>query len=1638
MRLDARYVGTFQSLFELCTYAETCSVYSLGNSSSSLVLIIEFERRYVVCLESDLDPLIPALNCEIEVLFSKVLTSRLMKMTQNISRDTSDAAQVMDAHQMMYYDGYPANQGQIHSPYFDYIHNTLDSSSNYTSRETTEQMATNTFPTSNSLPLIGVKCEESPCFTVNFPSPINEKEKPKNQNIVFSSPKSNYKQESLSEGVDTSLKMSEELSKPDRAKLSRTNRSSINTVQQPKLPQQTLSSSKTVHKAQPKSRPKKNQPETSTESSTVNFQQTDPFAQWYQMMSHYYSQFYPGYQMAQPTQTQTLPQQSFPHLSTSKSLKTSTTRPFNSTINYGPQKIQIPSTNQTGSVDLANYYYQYYAAAAQLWSGGHPHQLFGTVINEPPRFYNTPHIKAWMGCPGVIVQVLPSRPLDGEYARVEIISLFELANEALADASRRASDNSYNNTIRTRDSEFSQQQLSEQSTLFTVTESGMQTPSRLSSIPADGIGDEDAEEARVCAMAAACWNQADHQFYPGPLNRMGTLKADVLAFLREKLSEIQDRLPIDWESADLLLMFLETLVKNNGNLQTSDLVNLLLEGHKPTTDTFRSNSYGYSSNSYLGVQVPVQYIGTLSSYGHQVGEYANESLASLPGSQVPSGRESPESHFEIDYRSSLSQHSKAASETGRESSVQNIIRRMGALNMKGGGLCSTDSEDKLLDRFRELLMHGLPMKALEHACRSKLWGHAFTLAHRMGPSIFTKVMDRFLSNDISISDPILTLYQLTAGEMPQSINTAAYGRGIDNGDWRPHLAMILAAQSPNSNLSFMALERLGDGLLSRKLVYAAHLCYLLMNTMQNIREDQKEFRLPAKIWLIGIPPQNNMDVNSDGYEKDNISSNQILSPLFATSEAIQLTEIYEYSIQLANRKFRLRQLLPFRLVYSIRLLDAGLVEKAYHYLTALGNDILTELDEQCHFTDHKTDRFNVDPLMYSLISNCLRLAEPLQYHQEIESFDVQSSLNTNNQMNYSGFGFQSQFMHVQKKNTNWIERLNEIYNQMNRKMDHPRYKPGSYISSVENPSENPSTDVLHTSDSIGPEYSVDHDNGSYYYHHQRPSQQQQHQIKESNYQRLGDYKPDIHPAVCSSLWPTNRGDQGKVTMSNSSHSSTKRDESSYIPHGVHTFGSSNMPSFSNKNEQHHQKQTTAPSTYSFGVNRNDQLLESVPKMNSSFNQPPIHQQQLRNDRLNQQSSLHRYSQQHHQVPSNQVSNITQRDSYDHPSMNSPNDLSHHPPPSSPLANSTRAVSQSYTPSDNNDLRKPTSIHYSSSLSNEHQFNLTATSQSSKLPVSNDSSNQNFFTPVLQSDKYADSSPTNCSSFTYSDKQAFDYFAHIQSIQSRSRTVSGDSENDRCNKTSSLDAAHTDQLSSSGRGIQSSKNIVDVDFDRSHDSSFTNERHYQRQPQQQLQQHQQFIPNFSSQPLKHTPSMIDVVKNDYNSTADTTSTTTSSANNERCAQDNKSQESDSQQSKDGWLSGWFGRLKKNGAKNIHLPDDSKPSIVWDDRLKQWIDVNDPDGSELNNLPPPPPASSLVMSRNDDNTMINKNSSSNPPTVFPNFQVSLPPGSVSSRASNPRSRYVNIMAPSETLELGANKLSDPSFQPPLPHTVNGPRP
>lgn len=74
-------------------------------------------------------------------------------------------------------------------------------------------------------------------------------------------------------------------------------------------------------------------------------------------------------------------------------------------------------------------------------------------------------------------------------------------------------------------------------------------------------------------------------------------------------------------------------------------------------------------------------------------------------------------------------------------------------------------------------MHGHSLKALDQACQTQLWGHAFALAMRLGPGPLDRVMEKFLSRAVNPADPLLTLYQLTAGEIPRSVDQLAYAGG---------------------------------------------------------------------------------------------------------------------------------------------------------------------------------------------------------------------------------------------------------------------------------------------------------------------------------------------------------------------------------------------------------------------------------------------------------------------------------------------------------------------------------------------------------------------------------------------------------------------------------------------------------------------------------------------------------------------------------------------------------------------------------------------------------------------------------------------------------------------------------------------
>ena len=263
-------------------------------------------------------------------------------------------------------------------------------------------------------------------------------------------------------------------------------------------------------------------------------------------------------------------------------------------------------------------------------------------------------------------------------------------------------------------------------------------------------------------------------------------------------------------------------------------------------------------------------------------------------------------------------------------------------------------------------------------------------------------------------------------------------QGTDTGDWRPHLAMLLSAPEGHEDLAREALERLGESLLARRLLFAAHLCFLLAASANSAGPSGPP-QLPSRIWLLGVPsPQK--------AEMDEAGGRFVMSVAVerASAEAVQLTEVYEYALALATRDkhFFLPQLLvsiylslygggrlfvifsspinlnlfhlqPFKFAYCLRLIDAGLIEKAFRYLEVLCNSISTLLEAEMEESDiSSTDLRGLFPMA----SQCLRLAEQLRHHPEVDSFDSTSSI------------LGPQQVHHNAGRTDWLDRLRNVYN----------------------------------------------------------------------------------------------------------------------------------------------------------------------------------------------------------------------------------------------------------------------------------------------------------------------------------------------------------------------------------------------------------------------------------------------------------------------------------------------------------------------------------------------------------------------------------------------------------------------------------
>ncbi|KAF8676706.1 hypothetical protein HU200_046820 [Digitaria exilis] len=224
---------------------------------------------------------------------------------------------------------------------------------------------------------------------------------------------------------------------------------------------------------------------------------------------------------------------------------------------------------------------------------------------------------------------------------------------------------------------------------------------------------------------------------------------------------------------------------------------------------------------------------------------------------------------------------------------------------------------------QNLLVSGRRKEALQCAQGGQLWGPAIILALQLGDQFYVDTVKKMAHSHFVSGSPLRTLCLLIAGQPADVFNVennvnSDYGTShqpmeiqpVPNGmldDWEENLAIITANRTKGDDL---VITHLGDCLWKEKIeVAAAHSCYLVAEL--NI----DSYSESARLCLIGA---------------DHLKCPRT----FASPEAIQRTEVYEYAKVLGNSQYILLPFQPYKLIYAYMLAEVGKISDSLRYCQA--------------------------------------------------------------------------------------------------------------------------------------------------------------------------------------------------------------------------------------------------------------------------------------------------------------------------------------------------------------------------------------------------------------------------------------------------------------------------------------------------------------------------------------------------------------------------------------------------------------------------------------------------------------------------------------------------------------------------------
>ncbi|XP_043715640.1 protein transport protein SEC16A homolog isoform X2 [Telopea speciosissima] len=223
---------------------------------------------------------------------------------------------------------------------------------------------------------------------------------------------------------------------------------------------------------------------------------------------------------------------------------------------------------------------------------------------------------------------------------------------------------------------------------------------------------------------------------------------------------------------------------------------------------------------------------------------------------------------------------------------------------------------------QNLLVSGRTKEALQCAQEGQLWGPALVLASQLGDQFYVDTVKQMAHNQLIAGSPLRTLCLLIAGQPADVFSTDS---GTNNGapqigsnsmldDWEENLAIITANPTKGDEL---VIIHLGDCLWKeRGEISAAHTCYLVADANFESYSDS------ARLCLIG----------ADHWKYPRT---------YASPEAIQRTELYEYSKVLGNSQSILLPFQPYKLIYAHMLAEMGKVSDSLKYCQAILKSLKT-------------------------------------------------------------------------------------------------------------------------------------------------------------------------------------------------------------------------------------------------------------------------------------------------------------------------------------------------------------------------------------------------------------------------------------------------------------------------------------------------------------------------------------------------------------------------------------------------------------------------------------------------------------------------------------------------------------------------